>query len=76
MRSREEAVRAIDLVCEYLSRAEPTNPAQMLLKRARRLIDHDFLQLIKELAPDSLNEVARLMGVDPDSVSLENQNGS
>lgn len=76
VRSREEAVRAIDLVCEYLSRAEPTNPAQMLLKRARRLIDHDFLQLIKELAPDSLNEVARLMGVDPDSVSLENQNGS
>ncbi len=69
--SREEALRAIDLVCEYLERAEPTNPAQLLLRRARKLINHNFLQLMKELAPDALNEVARVMGVNPDDVSLE-----
>lgn len=69
--SREEAVRAIDMVCEYLERAEPTSPAQLLLKRARRLVNHNFLQLMKELAPDSLDQVARLMGVDPESVQLD-----
>ena len=63
--SRQDALRAIDLVCDYLERTEPTNPAQMLLRRARKLVDLNFLQLIKELAPEGLNEAARTMGVDP-----------
>ncbi len=66
--SREEALRAIDLVCEYLERAEPSNPAPLFLRRARQLVSHNFLQLMKVLAPDALPEVARLVGVDPDSV--------
>lgn len=66
--SRDEAVRAIDLICEYLERSEPTNPAPLFLRRARHLIGHNFLQLMKELAPDALAEVARIVGVDPDSV--------
>ena len=70
--TREDALRAIDLVCDYLERNEPTNPAQLLLRRARKLINHNFLQLIKELAPDALNEAARVMGIDPESISLEN----
>lgn len=66
--SRDEAVRAIDMVCDYLKRAEPSNPAPLFLRRGRQLINHDFLQLMKVLAPDSLSEVARVVGVDPDSV--------
>jgi type VI secretion system protein ImpA len=66
--SREEAMRAIDLVIAYLERAEPTNPAPLFLRRARQLVSHNFLQLMKVLAPDALAEVARVVGVDPDSV--------
>lgn len=66
--SREEALRAIDLVIEYLERAEPTNPAPLFLRRARQLVGHNFLQLMKVLAPDALAEVARVVGVDPDTV--------
>ena len=71
--TRDDALRAIDLVCDYLERTEPTNPAQLLLRRARKLINHNFLQLIKELAPDALQEAARVLGVDPESVSLDNE---
>lgn len=66
--SRQDAVRAINMVCAYLERSEPTNPAQLLLRRAERLIDKDFLQLVRDLAPDAVNEVARILGVDPESV--------
>jgi type VI secretion system protein ImpA len=66
--SRDEAWRAIDLVIEYLERAEPTNPAPLFLRRARQLVGHNFLQLMKVLAPDALAEVARTVGVDPDTV--------
>ncbi len=66
--SRDEAIRAIDLICEYLERAEPANPAPLFLRRARQLINHNFLQLMKELAPDALSQVAHAVGVDPDSI--------
>jgi type VI secretion system protein ImpA len=66
--SRADAVRAIDLVCAYLEKHEPTNPAANLLRRAQRLIDRNFLQLVREFAPDAVNEVARMLGVDPESL--------
>lgn len=68
VQSREEALRAIDMVCEYLERTEPSNAAPLFLRRARQLVNHNFLQLMKELAPSMLPEVARIVGVDPDSV--------
>ena len=66
--SRDEALKAIDLVIDFLERTEPTNPAPLFLRRARQLVGHNFLQLMKVLAPDALAEVARIVGVDPESV--------
>lgn len=66
--SRADALRAIDMVCEFLERTEPSNPAPLFLRRARQLVNHNFLQLMKELAPEAMAGVARTVGVDPDSV--------
>ena len=66
--SREDAIRAIDMICAYLERAEPTNPAPLFLKRARQLIGQNFLQLLKALAPQALPGVADMVGVDPGSI--------
>jgi type VI secretion system protein ImpA len=66
--SRDEALRAIELVIDYLERAEPTNPAPLFLRRARQLVGQNFLQLMKALAPEALAGVARTVGVDPDTV--------
>ena len=63
--SREEALRAIEMVCEYLERAEPANPAPLFLRRGSQLINQNFLQLMKMLAPDALAGVAGLVGIDP-----------
>ena len=72
--SRDEAIRAIDLICAYLEAAEPANPAPLFLRRARQLISHNFLQLMKELAPEAMTEVARIVGVDPESVQTPDAN--
>lgn len=66
--TRADALRAIDMVCEFLERTEPSNPAPLFLRRARQLVNHNFLQLMKELAPEAMAGVARSVGVDPDSV--------
>ena len=68
--TRQDATRAINQICAFLERTEPTNPAQLFLRRAEQLINKNFLQLIHELAPDSMREVARIVGVDPDSMDL------
>jgi len=74
--SREDAIKALQLICAYLERSEPTNPAQWLLRRAERLIDKSFLQLVRDLAPDAVGEVARIMGVDPDTIeAIERASG-
>ena len=69
--SRQDAIRAIKLICAYLERSEPTNPAQLLLRRAERLIDKNFLQLVHDFAPDAVREVARILGVDPQSLNSD-----
>jgi type VI secretion system protein ImpA len=68
--SRADAVRAIDMVCQYLERAEPSNPAPLYLRRAQQLINHNFLQLMKELAPNVMSDMAQMFGIDPDTVEL------
>ena len=71
--SRQDAIKALQMICAYLERNEPTNPAQLLLRRAERLIDKSFLQLVRDLAPDAVAEVARIMGVDPDNIEAIEQ---
>jgi type VI secretion system protein ImpA len=62
--SRDDALRALDRVCEWIERHEPTNPAPLLIRRAKRLMTKSFLDIIRDLAPDGLSQVERIAGVD------------
>jgi len=66
--SREDAIHAIDMICSYLERTEPANPAPLFLRRGGQLINQNFLQLMKMLAPEALSGVAGLVGIDPSSL--------
>jgi type VI secretion system protein ImpA len=62
IRSRQDVVATIDRLVSYLERAEPTNPAQWLLRRAQRVMNMNFLEAIVELAPDGLEQAERMVG--------------
>ncbi len=64
MRSRDDAIRLLDMVCQYLERNEPTNPAPLLIRRAKRLMTMDFMEIIRDLAPDSLTQIQTIAGLD------------
>jgi len=49
IQTRDQASKAIDLAIKYFERAEPSNPAPVLLRRAQALINKPFLDLIDEL---------------------------
>lgn len=53
IRSRQDALSMIDKVVQYLERTEPTNPAPLLLKRGKRFMTMSFVDIVREIAPDS-----------------------
>jgi type VI secretion system protein ImpA len=65
IQSREDARRALDRVCEYLERHEPSNPASLFARRAQRLLSMPFLEIMRELSPDSMSHLELLTGVKP-----------
>jgi type VI secretion system protein ImpA len=66
IRSRQDALRALDAVCEFLSHNEPSNPAPLLIRRAQRLIGSDFLDIMRDLAPESLVQINTIAGLKSD----------
>ncbi len=61
--SRDDAIKSLDRICEWLERSEPSNPAPLLIRRAQRLMSKSFIDIIRDLAPDGLKEVERIAGV-------------
>jgi type VI secretion system protein ImpA len=41
---------------------EPSNPAPLLIRRAQRLVQMNFLEIVKDLMPDSLSTIEKLAG--------------
>lgn len=64
IRSRQDALMMLDKVCDYLERNEPTNPAPLLIRRAKRLMTKNFVEILKDLAPDSVANVEKIAGLD------------
>lgn len=62
--SREDVVRHIDRLCEWIERNEPSNPAPLLLRRAQRLMTMSFVDIVKDMVPDGLDQIERLAGID------------
>ncbi len=65
IRSREDVRRALERICEYLERYEPSNPAALFARRAERMLDKGFLDIMRELSPDNMHHLQTLMGVKP-----------
>ena len=61
--SRDDAMRALDAVCKFYERAEPGNPAPLLIRRAQRLINKSFVEIMQDLAPDSLTQIRHIAGL-------------
>lgn len=62
--SRDEVIRALDKMCEYFSRYEPSSPVPFLLKRAKRLMSKNFMEVLRDLAPGGADNAKAILGLD------------
>jgi len=64
IRSREDAVRMLQRVVEFIERTEPANPAPLFIRRAQRLMVKSFVEIIQELVPESLSQIQKMAGLE------------
>lgn len=62
--SREDVVKQIDRICKYFEKNEPSSPVPLVLNRARKLVTMDFLDIIRDVSPDSLKAITSLAGLE------------
>ncbi|HEV3032585.1 MAG TPA: type VI secretion system protein TssA [Polyangia bacterium] len=60
--SREDVIRTLDRVIAYYARHEPSSPIPMLIERSKKLVAMSFFDIIRELAPDGVNQIENLRG--------------
>lgn len=53
---------ALDRICAYYEKNEPSSPVPLLLQRARRLVSADFMTIINDMASNGLDQVRTIGG--------------
>jgi type VI secretion system protein ImpA len=63
IRSREDAIRALEAAAEFFRRNEPSSPIPIIVERAKRLVAKDFLEVIADVAPEALASARAVGGI-------------
>jgi type VI secretion system protein ImpA len=66
IKSRQDAVRALDAVADFFRRNEPSSPVPLFVDRAKRLVSKDFLEVLADVAPEALAGARSAGGLKPD----------
>jgi type VI secretion system ImpA family protein len=67
--SRDDVLRALDAITAYYKKKEPGSPVPFALRRARDWVSLDFLAVLEDIAPNSLDEARRVLVNGRDSSS-------
>lgn len=64
--SRDQAIKALDGIIAYFERHEPSSPLPLLLRRAKRLSKKSFLEILRDISPNGVDQAIALGGVPGD----------
>ena len=59
--SRDDVVRAMDAIADYYRRKEPSSPVPVMLQRVRQWVTLDFLAILEDIAPGSMDDAKRVL---------------
>lgn len=68
--SRNDVIRALDMICQYYARHEPSSPVPLLLRRAQRLVTKSFLDIVRDLVPDGVHQAETIRGEEFDESAV------
>jgi type VI secretion system protein ImpA len=62
IQSRSDVVKALGLICDYYRNHEPSSPVPLILQRAERLVEKDFMEIVTDLTPDAVSQLQVITG--------------
>jgi len=62
IQSRADVIKALDLICDFYRQNEPSSPVPLILQRAHRLVDKDFITIMTDLTPEALAQLQVITG--------------
>lgn len=62
--SSRDVTAALDRILAYYAAHEPSSPLPILIRRAKRLVGADFMTILKDIAPDGVENVKLVGGED------------
>ncbi|WP_067703815.1 type VI secretion system protein TssA [Erwinia sp. ErVv1] len=60
--SRADAQMMLEKVKQYFVQHEPSHPAPLMIDRVQRMIEMDFMDIIRDLAPDGVHQLENIFG--------------
>ncbi len=60
--SRHDATLMMDRISDYFKRHEPSSPVPLLMLRAKRLATMDFMEILRDIAPDGVKQAESVGG--------------
>jgi type VI secretion system protein ImpA len=61
--TREDAIRMMDKISDYFQRNEPSSPVPLLMQRAKRLVSKNFMDILRDMAPDGVPQAENIGGI-------------
>ncbi|NQY36791.1 MAG: type VI secretion system protein TssA [Alteromonadaceae bacterium] len=61
--SRQDVEKCFDIICDYYKQYEPSSPIPVLINRSKKLVHMNFFDIVKEILPDSLDQINKLGGI-------------
>ena len=62
--NRSDVIRTIEKICDYYQRNEPSSPVPLLLKRAKRMVNMNFMEIMQDMVADAVKQAEKIVGVD------------
>ncbi|WED22952.1 type VI secretion system protein TssA [Vibrio sp. JC009] len=68
--SREDVINALEKIERYYNQYEPTSPIPLLIGRAKKMVNMNFMEIMKNIAPDGLPQVEVIRGPEQEEQSV------
>jgi len=66
IKSRQDAIRALDAVAAFFRSHEPSSPVPLFVERAKRLVSKSFMEVLQDIAPEGLSQAQLIGGIKND----------
>jgi type VI secretion system protein ImpA len=65
--NNQDVLAALKQICEYYKKYEPSSPVPILLERCTRLVGKSFMDVLKDIAPNGIDQASVVMGIRDES---------